>query len=552
MRALATAAVLVALWALYAQKPAATIHFTPATIGFFLDNDESPRRRAPETMAGGVAAFDYDNDGDLDLFFCNGASLATLQKSGPRHWNRLYANDGKAHFTDVTEKSGLRGAGYDTGAAVGDYDNDGSLDLFLAGVHRNTLYHNNGDGTFTDVTSRAGISTGPDAKQGPQWAVSAIWADFNRDGLLDLFIVNYLVWDAASEPVCAYEGRNEYCHPKYYKELPNQLFFNNGGGIFKDVSRESGVASQLGKGMGGGFADYDGDGEPDIFVSNDKLFNFLFHNKGNGLFEEIAFEAGVALAEHGNMISGMGVDFRDVNNDGYPDIVLVALDNETFPIYLNTGKGSFQEVTGSSGMTSQSRSMAGYSPILADFDNDGWKDLFVTRGHVQSPLMAPRVAVDQHNTVFRNLANGRFQPLTAEAGLGARPPARHRGAAVGDFNGDGKLDVAVSALNHEAELWLNDSPGASHWIAFRLRGVKSPRDGQGARIKVVSKSLTQYNHAAFTAGYASASAGPLHFGLGADGEATLVEILWPGGVRQELKKLAADRVYEITDPGEGR
>lgn len=524
------------------------IHFTGRYLDFFLDNDESPRRRAPETMAGGVAAFDFDNDGDLDLFFCNGANLSTLKKEGPKHWNRLYANDGRGNFTDVTEKAGLQGTGYDTGAAAGDFDNDGFMDLFVAGVHRNTLYRNNGDGTFTDVTEKAGLPPARHPKYGPLWAVSAVWTDVNSDGFLDLFVVNYLLWEEKTEPVCPYEGRNEYCHPKYYKELPNQLFLNNGDGSFRDISDSSGIGLQPGKGMGAGVADYDLDGRPDIFVSNDKLFNFFFHNRGGLKFEEKAFDIGVALAEHGNMISGMGVDFRDLDNDGFPDIVMVALDNETFPIFRNNGKGAFREVTASTGMTAMSRSMAGYSPILADFDNDGWKDLLVSRGHVQSPLMEPRIAVNQHNTVFRNLGSGKWQVLTDEAGLAALPPARHRGSAVGDFNGDGKLDFAVSALNGKASLWLNDSPGGNHWIAFRLRGTRSPRDGQGARVKVASRSLTQYNHAAYTAGYASSSAGPLHFGLGPDESADVVEIVWPSGARQVLKGLRAGRVYDITEP----
>ncbi len=544
----AAALTAISLWMFQGRTAESPVHFRGIQLDFFLDNDESEKRRAPETMAGGVAAFDYDGDGDLDLFFCNGADLSSLQKKGPRHWNRLYANDGKGRFTDVTERAGLQGAGYDTGAAVGDYDNDGDLDLFLAGVHRNTLYRNNGDGAFTDVTAAAGLPPARLEQYGPLWAVSAVWSDFNADGRLDLFVVNYLLWDEKTEPVCPYEGRNEYCHPKYYKELPNQLFLNNGDGTFRDISAPAGILAQRGKGMGAGVADYDLDGKPDIFVSNDKLFNFFFHNLDGAKFEEKAFDIGVALAEHGNMISGMGVDFRDLDNDGYPDIVLVALDNETFPVFLNTGKGAFREITAQTGMTSLSRSMAGYSPVLADFDNDGWKDLLVSRGHVQSPLMEPRVLVNQHNSVFRNLGKGRWQALTGEAGLNALPPARHRGAAVADFNGDGRLDFAVSALNGRASLWINDSAGANRWIAFRLRGTRSPRDGQGARVKVVSRSLTQYNHAAFTSGYASASAAPLHFGLGQDDTADVVEILWLSGARQELRNLKAGRVYDAIEP----
>ena len=333
-----------------AESSRAPIHFSFHPIPFTLDSDETPERHAPETMAGGVAIFDYDNDGNLDIFFTNGADISSLKKTSSKYWNRLFRNQGDGTFTDVTEKAGLAGIGYDTGVAIGDYDNDGYKDIFVGGVYRNTLYHNNGDGTFTDVTEKAGLARA-DKEYGPLWSVGGAWLDVNNDGLLDLFVVNYMTWDGKKEPPCRYRGKPEYCHPKFYKELPNQLFLNNGDGTFTDVSAESGIRKQLGKGMGAAIADYDGDGLPDIFVSNDKLFNFLFHNKGNHRFEEVALEAGVALPEHGNLISGMGVDFRDVNNDGYPDIIVAALDKETFPLYENTRKGGFREITARSGLT---------------------------------------------------------------------------------------------------------------------------------------------------------------------------------------------------------
>jgi hypothetical protein len=550
-RSLTVAALLVvAVWMAAGQNAVSPIRFVYRPIDFKLESSETPERHAPETMAGGVAVFDYNSDGNLDVFFTNGADIRTLVKSSAKYSNRLFENDGKGHFKDVTAKAGLAGAGFANGVAVGDYDNDGYEDLFVGGVHGNHLYHNNGNGTFTDVTAKAGIER-PDSQYGPLWSVGGAWVDVNNDGLLDLFVVNYLAWDINTEPRCeAGPGRFDYCHPKFYKPTPNQLFLNNGDGTFRDVSAESGLRSHPGKGMGVGIADFDLDGWMDIFVANDKAYNSLFRNKGGGKFEERAFEAGVALTENGQFISGMGVDARDLDNDGYPDIAFVALDNELFPLFRNTGKGGFRDVTDASGMARLSAPMAGYSPTIADFDNDGWKDLFVTRGHVQSLGYAPRTPVEQPNTVFLNLGGMKFRALTEEAGLTAQPPRRHRGSAVGDLNHDGRMDVVVTALSAPAEVWINDSPGGNHWLEFALQGTRSNRDGIGARIKVIAGGVAQYNHVSFAVGYASSSAGPLHFGLGRNTSADSVEIRWPSGIVQELKNVSADQIVKVKEPGE--
>jgi enediyne biosynthesis protein E4 len=537
-----------------AQNPSATtasaskIKFALQTLAFRLDSDETPKApHAPATMAGGVAVLDYNKDGKPDIFFTNGANIDTLKKDAPKFSNRLFRNDGNGVFTDVTKEAGLSGTGYDICVAVGDYDNDGYPDLFVGGVHGDTLYHNNGDGTFTDVTAKAGLNHPVDPQYGPLWTAAAAWVDVNNDGLLDLVVINYLKWDVKTEKLCIFDNAFDYCSPKLYQGQPNQLFLNRGDGTFEDASEKWGLREHVGKGMGVGVADYDLDGKPDLFVTNDTSYNFLFHNLGNK-FEEVAFQEGVALVEDGNSISGMGLDFRDYNNDGYPDIVFVALNNQTFPFFQNKAGKGFDEATGATGMKKASASMGGYGPGLFDFDNDGWKDLFVSRGHVES-IASPTYQIEQYNTVFRNPGpNGQWQALTSEAGLEASPPARHRGVAFGDFDGDGRMDVVVTALGKNAELWWNRSESSGHWLDIALEGTKSNRDGIGARIKVVSASGTQYNHMTTSVGYASSSDGPVHFGLGSDSKAKLVEIRWPSGIVQTLEEVATDQILKVKEP----
>lgn len=529
------------------SAPTASIKFQLKSLPFQVETDETPKTpHAPATMAGGVAVFDYNGDGRPDIFFTNGANIQTLKKDAPKYYNRLYRNDGNGAFTDVTKQAGLEGSGYDIAVAVGDYDNDGHPDLFVAGVHGNHLYHNNGNGTFTDVTAKAGLDHSIDPENGPLWSSAAAWVDVNNDGLLDLVVANYLRWDYASEPLCGFGGSYDYCSPRFYKGQPNQLFLNKGDGTFEDVSEKWGLRKYVGKAMGIGVADYDRDGRPDLFITNDTYYNYLLHNTGEK-FVDVAFETNVALIEDGEFVSGMGLDFRDYNNDGYPDIVFVALNNQTFPLFQNKKGASFEEVTGASGLRNQSMSMGGYCPGFYDFDNDGWKDLFVSRGHVQYNDM-PASPVDQFNTVFQNLgSSGRWRALTAEAGFDASPAARHRGCAFGDFDGDGKEDIVVTALGRQAEIWMNRSTATGHWLDVALQGTKSNRDGIGAVVTVQTSAGTQTNHMTTSVGYASSSDGPVHFGLGADASAKSVEVRWPSGVVQTFKDVAGDRVFAVKE-----
>jgi enediyne biosynthesis protein E4 len=518
-------------------------------VNFVLHNGTTPDKPIIDSVLGGVALLDYDNDGYLDVFFTNGATIPGLTKDGPDFSNRLYHNNHDGTFTDVTDRAGVRGEGYSMGVAAADYDNDGWTDLYVTGVNRNILYHNNGDGTFTDVTARAGVA-GVSAAGKKLWSVSAAWIDYDNDGRLDLFVTNYLDWSPETSRVCGAPGKRLSCPPSLYQGEPNILYHNNGDGTFTDVSAAMGIASQIGKGMGVAIADYDDDGWMDIFVANDNERNFLFRNRGGRGFDEVAVESFVAYTDNGIPVSSMGVDFRDWNNDGRPSLFVTALGGETFPLFHNEGNGFFSDDSYKAGIGFRSFRMSGWGAGIEDFDNDGYKDLFSANSHVsENADIDPQQHYRQANAVFRNLQNGTFQEVSSQAGAALQAPAAHRGCAFGDLNNDGKIDVVVSAIGSPAELLYNTSPNGNHWILIRTVGVKSNRDGIGTRIKLTTQSgLVEYNHVTTAGSYASSSDPRVHFGLGADTLIKAIELRWPSGTVQVLRNVKADQILKVTEP----
>jgi hypothetical protein len=501
----------------------------------------------PQTMGGGVAVVDYNNDGLLDIYVVNGATMPGLVKDGPQYSDRLFRNNGDGTYTDVTEKAGVAGQGFNIGVAVGDYDNDGYEDIFIAGVGRNILYHNNGDGTFTDVTERSGLAR-LDAQYGKLWAVGAAWLDYDRDGLLDLFVVNYVVWDPKTEPVCEKGGLPDFCYPRAYTGVPNSLFHNNGDGTFTEVSAAAGIRQSIGKGMAVAAADFDGDGWPDLFVSNDTLPNSLFLNQRNGTFKEAAIEKGVAFTENGAAISGMGVAARDIDNDGREDIFETALLNETMPVFRNLGRLGFEEITFASGVAHASLGKTGWSNGIYDFNNDGRKDLFAVCGHVMDAEGSLRASVPQTNIIFANRGQEKFTDVTTEAGVALARRGVHRGAAFGDLDNDGRIDVVLTELDGPLRILRNVSPTPNHWLLIRTIGTKSNRDGIGTLIRVVTEDDVQYNAVSTSGGYASSSDVRVHFGLGRRALVQELELFWPSGTHQVLKNVKADQVLTVREP----
>jgi enediyne biosynthesis protein E4 len=496
-------------------------------IDFRLEHFPSEKKHLISTMTGGLAIFDFDNDGLMDVFFANGAEIPSLKKSGPQFWNRLFRNAGNWRFEDVTERQGLQGEGFAMGAVAGDYDNDGHVDLFVPGVWRNLLYRNAGD-RFTEVSNNAGIHD-------EIWSVAAAWVDYDRDGWLDLFVVNYLDWNPELDRFCGdkAKGLRVYCHPREYSGLPNRLYRNRHDGTFEDVSERAGILKHIGKGMSAAVIDADNDGWPDIFVTNDTIPNFLFRNRGDGSFEEAAVQFGAALNDQGQAISSMGTDAQDYDNDGLPDLIVTALTGENFLLLRNTGKGGFQDVTFPSRLGLNAARRSGWGVAFADLNNDGWKDLFTANSHVTDNIEQVRSErYREPNTVFLN----RRGTFVAMQEIGA--PAAHRGAAVADLDNDGRLDAVVTVLGNKPEVWRNETD-AGTWLRVKLEGQSI-----GAKVRVGS----QWREQSSATGYASSNLDALHFGLRENAVVPEVEIIWPNGKRQTIRNAKAEQTLVVREP----
>jgi enediyne biosynthesis protein E4 len=542
---------------LMSPSSAADVQFTDITqaagIDFKHENSATPNKYLIETMGGGVAMLDADKDGRLDLFFTNGARIDDPQppgkrpdKSEPRFWNRMYRQKEDGTFVDVTEKAGVSGAGadnYGMGVAVGDFDNDGFEDLYVTSYGGNTLYRNTGNGTFADVTGRAGVGAGG-------WSASAGFFDYDNDGKLDLFVTRYLSWTFQHNRHCGEKkpGYRAYCHPDNFDGASNLLYRNNGNGTFTDVSVKAGIADVPGKGLGVAFTDYDRDGFVDIYVANDSVQCFLYRNNRDGTFTEVGLLAGVGFNEDGKTFAGMGVDVADYDNDGHADIIVTDLSNERYMLFRQSADGSFRESTNLTGLGGATLPFSGWSTRFFDYDNDGWKDLFVAQGHVMDTIekTSPNLKYLQPPLLLRN-ERGRF--VRVLPGAAFQREWAGRGAAFGDLDNDGDTDVVVSNVGQKAYVLRNDGGSLANWLGIRTVGTRSNRDGIGSHITVVTPAgLVQHLTVNTAAGYLSASDKRVLVGLGSESSAKRVEIRWPSGAVQTFDDVKSRQMLVATEP----
>jgi hypothetical protein len=521
-----------------------------STLTFVNHASHTRNKYLPEAMVGGVAMLDYNNDGLLDLFFVNGAALKDSMpagyvpdKSAPRYWNRLYRNNGDGTFTDVTEKAGVRGTGFGMGAAVADYDNDGFPDLYVTAVGSNTLYHNNGDGTFTDVSKASGV-------EGSGWSAGAMFIDYDRDGLLDLFVSRYLTWDFSKDVFCGLPQARAYCHPDQFPPATHLLFHNDGHGHFHDVSLQSGISQSTGKGLGVALNDYDGDGWPDILVANDSVAQQLFHNLKNGKFEEVALAAGIAYDEDGNVFSGMGLDFADFENKGWPGIFINALAKQKYALFGNH-RGKFEYLSGPSGLSAASIGHSGWGAKFIDYDNDGSKDIFIAQGHVMDniELTQPDVRYLEPPMLLRSVPP-LFVDVSKQSGAVFLQPLAARGAAFGYLRNNGLVDIVINCNDQPAVL-LEMTATTNHWLTVDTMGTRSNRDGIGAQVEMVTADGKHQSAVVSAAGsYLSSSDKRVHFGMGRNPMATELKINWPSGIIQKLTNIKADQTLMVREPAQ--
>jgi len=539
------------LWGAFAAVAAhgqSPIKFRDVTaesgIGFVHTDGSSGRKYIVESVSAGLATFDYDDDGMTDIYFLNGRPLAgTKTADTPR--NHLYRNLGGFRFKDVTEQAGVGGGGeYGLGVCVGDYDNDGYPDLYVSNYGENTLYHNNRDGTFTDVTKKAG------AGRGRKVGAGACFLDYDNDGYLDLYAANYVKFSEDRQVVVTIAGQRVYSSPKDYEPEAHNLFHNNGDGTFADVSAKSGIASHPGTGMGMISADYDNDGYPDIFVANDVSRNFLFHNNRNGTFQEVALMSGVALDLHGVPHANMGVDCADYDHSGLLSFYVTAFQHEGATLYQNLGKGMFADMTPRTNAGSGTLPYVTWGCGFVDLDNDGYRDLFVVSGHIDDnvELYEDGSAYLCRNVVLRNMGNGRFINVTDQCGPALKQKHSGRGVAFEDLDNDGRIDVVILNSNDKPTILRNETVTGNHWIQIRLRGVKTNRDGVGARVYVVAGELKQMDEVHSGRGYQSHWGTRLHFGLAKNQRVERIEVHWPrSGIVDILEDVPADQLLTITE-----
>jgi hypothetical protein len=502
-----------------------------------------------ETMGSGVALFDYDDDGRLDLFLVNGAEIkdptpsATIPaKTGPKYWNRLYHQKSDGTFEDVTEKAGLQGAGYGMGVAVGDYDNDGFEDLFVTGYGGNHLYHNNGNGTFTDVTKKAGLA-------GNGWSTSAAWVDLDGDGLLDLFVLRYLQWDF-TDIWCGErkQGYRSFCHPDEFRPIAPLVYHNDGNGHFTEITKQAGLAKP-GNALGIAIADFNGDGHIDLFIANDSVPEFLYQNKGDGTFEEVGLFAGVGVDGDGHAYAGMGVDFADYDNDGLPDIIVSDLAYQKYALYRNNGDGTFSYATDSAGLGTMTFLHSGWGMRFLDYDNDGWKDLLVGQAHVMDTIEVtyPQLHYREPMLLARNTGHG-FVDVSGDSGSVFHEAWVSRGMAIGDIDNDGRLDTVITENGGPAHILHNETQTENHWLTLNLVGHKSNRDAIGAEVQIITLQGQQEATVSTCGSYLSSGDKRVHFGLGVQPTVKEIDVRWPSGIMQILHDVKGDQILRVDEP----